>query len=226
MAIDLLQKLRIEVDQKSELGSEPEGKIQGVRSRIEAMKRKVLIAEKNLQEISSQKEELGRSMKETKNRKMNAEFALRSQQCKALERSLTEPGLQQLKERSNEAAVTKEKIHLLEVEVNSITNQLRMLQGEEETLAADFEEGEGSLIGASQVLQALELDLEEFLDWKISAPDGSQDRLNKLTLSTQVKIQNHFQDQSRLLKFALVNVRDRSRLKKESWIEMLKSLSF
>ena len=209
--------------------SEQEGKIQEVRNRIEVMKRKVRVAEKRLKEIASQKEELEKSMKETTNRKMNAEFALRSQQCKALERSLTESHLQLIteKERSNETAVAEEKIHLLKVEVSSIANQLRMLQGEQETLAENFEEAEGSLIGASQVLQALELELEGLLvSSKISAPDDSRDQLNELAFSTQVKIRNHFQDKSRLLKFGLVSIRNISRLKKESLIEMLKSLSF
>jgi len=51
-----------------------------MRNRIEAMKRKVRIAGKRLKEIALQKEELERSMKDTTNRKMNAEFPLRSQQ--------------------------------------------------------------------------------------------------------------------------------------------------
>ncbi len=75
LAIDLLQKLRIEIDSKSE----QEGKIQQMRNRIEAKKRKVRIAGKRLKEIALQKEELERSMKDTTNRKMNEEFSLRSQ---------------------------------------------------------------------------------------------------------------------------------------------------
>ncbi len=71
----------------------------------------------------------------------------------------------------------------MKVEVSCIANKLRMLQGKQETLAEDFEEAEGSLIRASQVLQALELELEGFMvGSKISAPDDSQDQLNELEL--------------------------------------------
>ena len=85
-----------------------------------------------------------------------------------------------------------------------------MLQGEQETSTEDFEEAEGSLVGASQVLQALELELEGLMvGLKISAPDYSQDQLNELHFLRKLKSEIILRQK---FKFGLVDVKIRSRL--------------
>lgn len=121
------------------------------------MKKKVQVAQKELEETTAKKIRVWDQIAEINQRKLVAEFDLRAQQCEVIKIKLAamknEVG-------HNDVEMAKFIAIGLEDEMKAFDDELRSLKEENAILEVEVEECEVSLMGANQVLQALMSELD------------------------------------------------------------------
>ena len=191
-----IQSDRRSLEDASNKLMEQEEKIKSVRSRIEIIKKNVQIAGEELKDALLNLVEFGRQKKMILKRKVEAEFELRAQQCKALVFDLIAPDAveEDLQER---VASVQKKVKDLEIELGEIEKELRILEIEEEALTGDLEYAEEfPTIGASRWLSIMLTELNELESaWKEDV-----NSINQMVDSSKERIQVYNQLEDRLLK--------------------------
>lgn len=121
------------------------------------MKKKVQVAQKELEETTAKKIRVWDQIAEINQRKLVAEFDLRVQQCEVIKIKLAamknEVG-------HNDVEMAKYIAIGLEDEMKAFDDELRSLKEQNSILEEEVEECEVSLMGANQVLQALMSELD------------------------------------------------------------------
>lgn len=121
------------------------------------MKKKVQVAQKELEETTAKKIRVWDEIAEINQRKLVAEFDLRAQQCEVIKIKL----LAMKNEVGHNDVVMAEYIAIgLEDEMIAFDDELRSLKEQNAILEVEVEECEVSLMGANQVLQALMSELD------------------------------------------------------------------
>jgi len=121
------------------------------------MKKKVQVAQKELEETTAKKIRVWDEIAEINQRKLVAEFDLRAQQCEVIKIKL----LAMNNEVGHNDVVMADYIAIgLEDEMKAFGDELRSLKEQNSILEEEVEECEVSLMGANQVLQALMSELD------------------------------------------------------------------
>ena len=117
---------------------EHEAKLISVLTRIEIFKKNVQIGEDDVKDVLLNLVEFEKQKIKTLNRKMEAEFELHVQQCKALELDLIEPDAVE-EDHQGRVSLVEKKVKSLEDELGEIEKELGVLKEEEEALIEDLE---------------------------------------------------------------------------------------
>jgi len=197
---EAIQSDRRSLEDASNKLMEQEGKMVSVRTRIEIIKKNVQIAGEEVKDALLKLVEFGRQKKMILKRKMEAEFELRAQKCKALVFDLIAPDAVEEDLQERVAAVQK-KVKDLEIELGEIEKELGVLKEEEDALIENLEYAEEfPTIGASRWLSIMLTELNEFESaWKEDV-----NSLNQMVDSSKERIQVYNQLEERLLKIDFV----------------------
>ncbi len=142
------------------LNKEQEAKLLDLQSRIQVMQKKVITAQKELEEASTKKRNVFDKIKEIAAKKVKIEYDLRAQQCEALELNIMslddEAG-------HNDVVLAEYSAMCLEDEMKVFEDELQSLRKQDAILIEDVEVAEGSFIGVNQVLLALMSELDSLV---------------------------------------------------------------
>ncbi len=194
--------------------------IQLLVDQLEANKSKAQIAEQELQNLSCQKEEVRKLIKETMKRKMKAEFTLRSMQCETLELNLNVLESIETEMDLDEIAQASERSNFkdLEDDVKGIENELAALIDNEKKIIKDLKNAEESCNRVHQLMSML----QSKLDGIKSAQRNEEERMDRLMDSSIVKICKYHELECRLLKSTLIKKRNQVNQKQGNWLDLLR----
>lgn len=204
-----MDHLKMETLQKKvEKKTKEEKEIHLLRTRIGVMKEKVHKADREQKTISSKKNEVKKKIAEIATRKALVEINLRTQQCEAIEMSLIALDSEDMD--TDQIELTSgEQIKALEDELKGMDDVLLVLQEEEESFTEDLETAEGSYLGALQVLEALESELEELeFNMKGALQENFKERMDQLTKVSQERTRTYLQLENRLSK--IMNLKEKA----------------
>ena len=156
--VEIEEEEPIQIDEQP--NKDQDSKFLDLQNRIQVMKKRVEVAQKELGNVSLKKRNIREKMNEYSSQKTKVEHDLRAKQCEALElniKSLDDASVQ------NDVVLAEYSVTCLEDEMKMFEDELNCLREHDLNLAEDIEEAEGSFIGANQVLQALMSDLEDLL---------------------------------------------------------------
>lgn len=204
-----MDHLKMETFQKKvERKTKEEKQIHLLRIRIGAMKEKVHKADSELKTVSSKMNDVKKRIAEIATRKALVEINLRTRQCEALEMSLMALDSEDMDTEQIELT-SSEQIKALEDELKGMDDVLLVLREEEESFAEDLETAEGSYLGALQVLEALESELEELeYNMKGALQENFKERMDQLTKVSQERTRTYLQLENRLLK--IMNLKEKA----------------
>ena len=122
------------------------------------MEERAHIAKEEVTQILSRKMDLQKKINEMRGSRVLIEYDLRLEQCSLLEMSISA-----LDEGEDHNALTEpvdEKVKSLQEKMDVIDGQLEVLKGEEDSLAQDLDYAYDSHLGAVQVIEALQSELD------------------------------------------------------------------
>ena len=153
--------VEIEDEEPIQIDEQPkkfqDSKILDLQNRIQVMKKRVEVAQKELGNVSLKKRNIREKMNEYSSQKTKVEHDLRTKQCEALElniMSLDDESVQ------NDVVLAEYSVTCLENEMKMFEDELQSLREQDANLIEDVEEAESSFIGVYQVLLALMFELD------------------------------------------------------------------